>query len=73
MQTRQKLYELIANDLGLKGENLKTLVHIGDNYSSDFKAAKEFGFNAYHVNNSISMFKGGNSAIFVAKPIKISI
>ena len=66
----KKLYELIANDLGLKGENLKTLVHIGDNYSSDFKAAKEFGFNAYHVNNSISMFKGGNSAIFCGEAYK---
>ncbi len=59
-----KLFAIMAKKLNLSKEEYNSLIHIGDNYTSDFKRAKEFGFRSFHINSSMSIFKGGNSVIF---------
>ena len=65
-----KLFEIVKKDLRLGKVELESLVHVGDNYSSDYKMAKSLGFNAYHINNAVSLFKGGNSAVYCGESFK---
>jgi len=42
-----KLYRFVIKDLNVKNKDLRSIIHIGDNYNSDFKKAKKNGIRAF--------------------------
>ncbi|MCX8711451.1 hypothetical protein J3U57_03535 [Gilliamella sp. B3464] len=52
------LYTLILNDLNITAPN--TLLHIGDNYYSDYERAIEKGIDAYHYKKAIDQLFESN-------------
>lgn len=46
----------------IQSENVmpSTILHIGDNYKSDYQNAKQYGINAYHYRNDIISYDNSN-------------
>ena len=64
------MFKKIIEDF--KAENClpSEIIHIGDNYSSDFKNAQEKGLVAFHLNSSVNVFKGGNLTCYGGESYK---
>lgn len=54
------LYQFVIDDLKIKPENI---LHIGDNYESDYKNAKKNGINAIHFIKTTDAMNGANNLI----------
>lgn len=52
------LYQLILNDLEISNSN--TILHIGDNYYSDYEKAIEKGIDAYHYKKALNQLFESN-------------
>lgn len=61
-----RLYRVVASDLKETASPAQIL-HIGDNYDSDVKRAKEAGFLAQHYPAAMGLLAGRNPGIFTGK------
>ena len=61
-----RLYGVIARDYG-KVACGKQILHIGDNYNSDVKRAREAGFDAQHYPAALGLFQGRNPGIYTGQ------
>lgn len=61
-----RLYGVIARDMEGVAKG-KQILHIGDNYDSDVKRAREAGFTVQHFPAAIGLFQGRNPGIYTGK------
>ncbi len=60
------LYRYVFKDMGLEpGE----MIHMGDNFESDYKRAKELGMNAIHIPKTIDVMTKTNYTNNLAQPL----
>lgn len=64
------LYKYIINDLKVDSKNI---LHIGDNYNSDYKNAKEQGINAMHFPKASDVFMDINKTRYLSKMLTSSL
>lgn len=59
-----ELFNRIIQTFDVKDDALDSIIHIGDNYTSDFNVPKTLGLNAKHINSAFNYFKGGNKSFY---------
>ena len=64
-KAQKSLYQHISKELGYK--NLKSFLHIGDNWFTDVENAQACGWNAMQISKTIDMFCGKNLGIYSEK------
>ena len=55
------LYQYVKSELNVKP---KEILHIGDNFWSDYKNAEDKGFRAVFINSPMSLYRGDNISIY---------
>lgn len=64
------LYRYIFKDLSIKPSEM---VHIGDNYESDYKRAKELGINAIHIPKTTEIMKNPTYTNYLSQMLVSSL